>query len=313
MADPTVNEVAEAIRMVQARMMRHSFEHLPSGLDPRTAMIVVKNSLLQSIPASPIPEDIVKVIEDPRHDRRWAGSIGPFIVLKDGKTITGVVEVRSAFLNPELRLRRAAFDELTRQIVQHSGNHDPIVSPQTRRRIEELRESILSEDLRESLSATIEATDLLSDDYFYNLAGVRQCAILRLDSELTSYFEHIVGPNEQTIQFLMQLPVWSPYRQRADIERLRSHIVESMPTLNDVLIAYFLKCGHLPLAGDDSLAGVVRAWLTKHEMPSDLWGDVWAWARANGSPLACYHACQLFAGTVTGSQNAIETQCSRRL
>lgn len=297
MAEIQEHEVKEYIRTMQSRMMRHSFDHLPQALDARTAMIVVKNQLLKSMPKSPIPEYLAQVVEDPEHVDRWPGSYGPYILYRDGEKSRGLIELTRVLLNPELRLRRAALAELDRQLAQHSEKQSLFLSPQTQQRIAELREEVSSEDIQESLAASIEVNDLLEDDYFYQLAGVRQCVQLRLDSELPALFSRVLAPNERTIQFLLQLPIWSPQRQQADIKQLRDRIVEESSSLHEVLREYFRLFGHLPLAGDYSAAGVVASWIERHNLPDDPWNLIWDWANKNGSPLACYHACQLLCQT----------------
>ena len=289
-------EVKEYIRTMQSRMVRHSFDHLPETMENRTAMIVVKNELLKSIPDSPISEHVSQVIVDPEHKERFTDSNGPFILYCDGENSRGLIDITTILLNPELRLRRAAIAELDRQIIQHSKNHRLFLNPQTRQRIDELRETVSSDDIRESLTASIEINDLLVDDYFYQLAGVRQCNELRLDNELPELLNRILAPNQRTIQFLLQLPVWSPSRQQPDIERFRNRIIEEMSSLDEVLREYFRLFGHLPLAGNNSATGVVASWIEKHGLPDDPWELIWNWANINGSPLACYHACQLICG-----------------
>ena len=292
MTEKSEHETIEYVRTLQSRMLRQSIDHLPGAVDGRTAMIVVKNGLLKETPESQIPSDIVEVIEDARHPRRWPGSSRPFIVFSEGERRRGLIELTTVLLNPESRLRNAAIAELDRQVATHSKT-GLFLSPSTRLRLDTLREVISGDGLRDSLSASIEIADLLRDDFFYQLAGIRQCVDLQLDSELPDLFTQVLAPSDRTIRFLLELPVWSPQRQEEAIEKLRSDIIECATDFGELLRQYYRLFGHLPLAEMNSAAGVVSEWVDLHGLPDDPWEVIWDWANGNGSPLACYHACQL--------------------
>ena len=270
-------------------MMRHSFAHLPKTMDARTAIICAKNHLFRSPLKSPLPQDVLRVVENPNHVRRLPASSGPLIVFRMGAKGRGLIQLATLFLNPDRRVRQAAVAELERQL----GRHPPFLGPQTRIRFEDLRESVLSYDVQDSLGATVELHDCLRNDYFYQRAALRQCADVRADEELCGYLRGLLVPNEVAMQFLAGLPVWSPERQDADIQAMRRDMVQSAASLQDLLCEYFRLFGHLPLAGSTSAAGVVAGWREKHGDPADPWDRIWSWVKDNGSLLASYHACQV--------------------
>jgi hypothetical protein len=281
------NDVEKYLRPLQARMMRHAFgEH--GNLDPRSAMIVLKNGLFAEPVANPIPDDVIQVLENPKHSQRWPYSEGPLFVWRDGAKRVAV-DLTTFFLNPDSRVRRAALDEFDRQ----NASHEQFVSPDTFRLINECRADLIADKQNESLEASIVVTDALRDDYFFQIEGVRQCAALRLDHDLRQFLRRVLRPAEPSFQFLLKLPVWGPSRQRAEIERLVEHLTDAAESAQGLMADYFRLFGHLPLTGPASAGAVVAKWMAKHGSTDDLWSAIWAWARSNGSPLGLYHACQV--------------------
>lgn len=293
MPEISLQDREEYLRAVQARMMRHSFAHVLKTLDARTTIICAKNHLFQKPLKSPLPQDVLRVIEKPKHVRRMGGTKGPLLAFRQGANGRGIIELGTLFLNPDRRVRRAAIAELERQIQQP----EPLLSPQTRTRFDELRDAILKNDLHDSLGASVELYDSLQNDYFYQSAALSQCASLRIDEDLSVHLQALLAPNEVTMQFLVGLPVWSAERQDADIQAMCRDILQSATSLHDLLSEYFRLFGHLPLAGRTSAAGVVAGWREKYGDPKAPWQTVWAWVKENGSPLASYHACQVLCHT----------------
>lgn len=281
-----------AIRAIQSRILRHAFDHVPEVLDSRTAIMMIKNELVESIPQNSIPEKLIAIIENPKHEERWPDSYGPFILFQEEDKKRGVIELSKVFINPEIRIRSAALSELDHQDLQYD-KHGLFMSPQSKQRINELRSTVLLNDLQESLSASIEINDILEDDFFFQLAGLRQSLQFRLINELPDLIKLLLEPTQRTIQFLEDLPIWSPLRQQAEIEHHRNHIVERIDTFPKALCEYYRLFGHLPLAGSFSAAGVIGSWVSNHQLPENPWEQIWDWANLNGSPLASYHACQL--------------------
>lgn len=281
-----------AIRAIQSRILRHAFDHVPEVFDSRTAIMMIKNELVESIPQNSIPESLIEIIENPKHEERWPDSCGPFILFHEEDKKRGVIELSKVFINPEIRIRSAALSELDHQDLQYD-KHGLFMSPQSKQHINELRATVLLNDLQESLSASIEINDILEDDFFFQLAGLRQSLQFRLINELPNLLKRLLAPTQRTIQFLEDLPIWSPQRQQAEIELHRNRIVENIDTFSKALCEYYRLFGHLPLAGSFSAAGVIGSWVSNHKLPENPWEQIWDWANKNGSPLACYHACQL--------------------
>lgn len=282
-------DVKEYIQALQVRMLRQSIGHMPDAIDPRTGLIGIKNGLFARPGKNSFPDDVLGVLEDERHERRWPGIQGPLFVFWDGHKTRSYVGLETILLHPEKRVRTAALNELARQ----SKTIERFLSPDTESRLNELGEVIIADNTPEALSSTVEIADRLNDDYFYHLEGVRQCAQLKIFDELPHFLFRVLAPNERTLQFLMQLPVWSPNRQGKAIEQMLTGIVEAAATIDELLDEYFRLFGHLPLAGQNSAGAVVGAWKSGHELQGDPWRQVWDWADKNRSPLARYHACQL--------------------
>lgn len=293
MDDLSQDEVKEYMHAVRTRMLRHTIHPLPKALDARTAMIMLRNGLFQYPLKSSIPEELWPVLENPAHACRSSEEQGPFVACFEGKRTLHAVALTEMLLQPESRLRKASANELCRRIDESRQTY-PILCPRTRRRFEELRETVVSEDLDSSLSASLELNDLFQDDYFYHLAGVKQADRLGLKDDFVTLFKRVLRPNARMIDFLCELPISCPSRQEREAEQLRIRIIEKSSSLHELLHEFFWLFGHLPLAGDNSAAGTVRAWIGGRHPVDDPWSEVWTWANENRSPLACYHACQLF-------------------
>lgn len=293
MPDVSFQDREEYLRAVQARMMHHSFAHVLAAIDPRTAMICAKKLLFRSPLKSPLPRELLEVIENPRHALRLPCPEGPLIFYRKGEREGGFIELALLLLNPDLRVRRAGVVELERQITLHR----PFLAPESAARFSDLRPLVLSDGVQESLGAAVELYDCLRNDYFYQHAALRQCATGRMVDEFRTSLQALLTPNQVTMQFLVGLPVWSAERQDADIQAMRRDLLQSAATLPDLLSTYFRLFGHLPLAGRRSIAGTVASWRERHGDPSDPWRVVWAWAKDNASPLASYHACQALCHT----------------
>ncbi|MEQ8637929.1 tetratricopeptide repeat protein [Gimesia maris] len=293
------DEDDESIRSLQSRMLRHVIHHLTGTFDSRTAMIVIKNSLIKPIPQSLIPEHIVEIIEDPEHKNRWPGSYGPYILARNEKNVREMIELNIAILTPDLRLRKAGLAELDRQMIVHTNRKFLFLSPQTKIEIDKNRDDLLSDDTQKCLTASIKTSDLLEEDFFYQMAGFKQSLLFNLGTEVSTLLKRLLTPSEETIQFLRELPIWSPLRQHSEIEELLIRIIEKSSTLSEVLSEYFRLFGHIPLTGKISAGGVVAAWADKHGLPEDPGKLVLDWVSKNSSPLVRYHACQILCHNPT--------------
>ena len=170
------------LRAIRARMMHQSSDLSKTIMRERPSFVRRTTSFGMPL-KSPLPEDVLRVVEHPNDARRLRRSEGPLIAFRKGKEGRGLIELATLFLNPELRVRRAAIAELGRQL----GQHQPFLSPETRKRCEDLRDAVLMDDAEDSLEASVAIHDCLRDDYFYQLAGLRQCAELRVDEEVRGY------------------------------------------------------------------------------------------------------------------------------
>ncbi len=282
-------EVKDYIRALQARMLRHSVGELPTEIDPRTALIALKNGLFAHPGKDSFPDKVLDILEDEHHKKRAVGMGGPLFFYREDERTRRYFWLDQIVLHPEVRARSAALNELDRRIRQF----ERFLNPETETRLNELRELAVRDNSAPALSAAVEIADRLNDDYFYQIAGARQCASLHAFDELPELLHRVLAPKESRLQFLMELPVWSPNRQGKAIQRMLKQMVETAETLHELLDAYFLRFGHLPLTGQASAGAVVRDWKANHEFQDDPWQHVWDWATRNGSPLARYHACQL--------------------
>jgi hypothetical protein len=281
---PTDSEITRALA---ARVIKHAFQDRMADLDSRTALIILKHELFSVSRNAPLDKEVLAALDTPWESRLQGSATGPLIVVwHRGKQI--LCELRLLLLDPEAQIRRAAFAELRRLL--DSCSH--LVSPETRARIMNTIEAATRDDRSEALTAAIETTDLLDDDYLYQLTGLRECAALKLPEIGQGFLQRLLFPDGRSLQFLLGLPVWSPRRQLNVVNSLVSRMVADAPSLGSLLREYFRFFGHLALAGAVSAGGVVDQWCRTHETPVDPYTEISDWARNNGSPLAQYHRCE---------------------
>ncbi|QDU94485.1 hypothetical protein [Lignipirellula cremea] len=301
----TTNEemlTREQLRVLQTRMLRHAIDHMPEQIDRRTALIFTKNELLNAPLDFSFPEACLEAVERPESPVRCQSTRGPLLVLSLEKTTRTSIDLVTFLLSPDVRFRQGALRELDRQMKLY----DPFISPSTRNKAETLRPAITQQEAS-GLSAAVELSDALKGDYFYNLAGCGQSARLELEDQLREFLRKVLIPTEAMVHFLLDLPIWSPLRQRAELTARLSQAAVGQ-SLSEFLDKYFRYFGHLPLGGEFSAANAFTTWLEQHPWHVSYPAKVWSWARKNGSPLATYHACQLLLGhqaRLSGSEKRV--------
>lgn len=285
----------EQIRDVQCEVLRQAIHHLPGSCDLHTAMIINKHALTKKPLESQLPTHIANMILSGEYAKSNADHAGPYLVFHDRGKIVDVVEIRALLLNPDANLRHSGLAHLDRQIEVHQRIGRLFLSPQTIDEIEVFRSAVLSDNGRESIDACLKIADLLVEDFFYQVSALLQAAQNRMLGVFENTCQRVLTPSLAMLQFLESMPVHSPCQRADEIESRRRQVLQAS-SLEELLQEYFRLFGHLPLGGKNSLAGVAGIWLEQHEVPENPWDIVWNWARENTSPLANYHACELFCG-----------------
>jgi hypothetical protein len=285
--EPTAAEIDLAIR---AHLISHAFKDRMGSLDGRTALIILKHRLFTASRNAPETVDVVPALERPWSQRQRGGATGPlFVSVHKGRRV--ISELRMLLLDPDLRVRQAAFAEL-RRLMDESPQ---LLCPETRSRVAVLSEAAIKDNTEEAFSSSIEVADLLDTDFMYQLTGFRECTALKLDDSIRPFLQRLLNPEIKSIQFLLALPVWSPSRQQDVVESLITRIVIEAASLRALLAAYYRYFGHLALAGAASAGGVVTRWIQSHEPPNDPLAEISSWARETDSPFAEYHKCELLS------------------
>ncbi len=281
------------VRALKVRMLHHALGGAGQWQDPCAAMLVPKNGLLKKVQEKYLPDILVDLICDPAHRLRVHSGVGPLLIDAIDAEKPRVLDLATAFLDPNAKLRAALLQELTRQRDAHRDVGRRLVSPQSWQRIELLKASLCGDDFEERIGVGIEVHDLLNSDFFFNVAAMRQYLALNSIIDAKDHFARLLAINETMADFLSELPIWDPHRQYEEIqERLQTTIAQAS-TCSELAVNYFTFFGHLSLGGEFSLAAVVFQWSETHGT-NDIWEEIWAWADDNASPLAKYHACKVF-------------------
>ena len=283
LSSPITHEDKAVIAALKNRIIQAAFNHEKNTFDARTAFLLQKNKLLKDVHRIFAREDTHDIVNNPEHPDRLPCDWGPFIFARDGDSQLAVIEVADLLIDNDASLRNAALRHL--DLGMHRLTSRTIEAIGTRRK----RISSVDEWLDESVSIN----DTLRDDFFYNLAGVRQCLQQPYDEGLEQFIKSILHPSLEMLNALRP-PIWNPFEQQDKIHREISTCVQKAQTLRDVLEQYYVRLGYLPFAASFSMPEVVRQWLDCHPSQEHVWNELWDWADASLDPLKGYFAAFIF-------------------
>lgn len=279
----TDNERAAVARMMKQRVMQASLYHLRKGLDARTVFMLQNKGLLKDVHRVSVREDTHDILGDPQHPDRLPCDWGPFVFVRDGTERLGVIVVSDLLIDGDALLRRAAIRHLE-QGIDH-------LTARTVETIKKRRERCLQS--RDWLSAAVPIYDALSADFFFSLAGVRQCIQQPYADGLDQCLTAALRPPVAMVGALKPT-VWDPREQRSEIQQGIAACAEQSASLGEACDRYYSSFGYLPLTGSLAMAEVVRQWLNHHPSADDVWNDVWEWADDPLDPVKGYHAASAF-------------------
>jgi hypothetical protein len=226
-------ELAKLRPAFKAQMMRNAM-HDRTELDVRTVAILQKNGLLSKALPLPLPADTADILGNPDHPRRIDAPAGPFLFVDEGDTRQAVMRLPDYLLSHETDVRRAAlkyFELLTASSPQ-------VLTPKSRTAIERLSEDLYSTEPERWRPAAIGAVDHLSDDFLFNLAGVRQSLVVRYDAGVDQYLPLVLQPSVSSLDSInFRFP--APSTQREELRVFIEEIVSTSETLSNAIDRYY--------------------------------------------------------------------------
>ncbi len=281
MSEHSPEDIAKAERRFRARLVAYTLGD--SGeLEPKNAVILERGGLISRA-------DHVEVArEDALQEFSWLGGVkGPLLVVTDEEPRT-VRRLRDGVLGMTVEARTHALNRLA-EIGEESP---PRLLASTRERAKE-GAAALTSDVEDWQSTGLELHDLLREDFLLNLAGLEQCLVDPFQLGFREFIRAVFTPSETSARNL--LTEARPLPDKAQCSDLIAHMKSESENTIELLQRYFEQLGHLPLAGELSAGAVLTTYLDQDADNDEMWSDVWSWADATGSPLAQYHACQIFA------------------
>ena len=273
------------------RMRNTALNHF-ERIGPRTLRVLQDFDLFDG-ETPPIGEGVdLAVLSDQQHARRRNLPDGPLVAYLSevDESELRIIELPILLFSDDLDVRQTALECIENMLVQDSM----AVTSRTATMLEDSRDALVSENPEEWRPAAVSVCDALYDDVLVALHGVRQC----LESEpvieygLNLYQPKLIHPSVTSVDSI-SLPIGHPERDHGALAKLLSGMIVSASSLVELCGEYLANLGFLPLAPPYGLAAVVSKWLDSNPR-GDPWHEVWAWANAESSPIARYHACSVF-------------------
>jgi hypothetical protein len=293
--NPTPEQMREVFQRMQFRMRNtalHQFDHI----DLRTVKALEVIGLAEGFTTDPvfsIGEGVdLEVLQDPRHPRRVKLSSGPLViyVTQENPPTRLIIELPLLFYSDLLDVRSTAFNCVNRMVTEDELD----VTPKTKAALEAFRDGILSKVPAEWRPAAIALCDAFIDDVLVALQGTRQCLECEpvIQDSLNTYVPRIIHPTISSLDSI-DLYVRSPENEHLRLEEVVADSVAEACKLSDACSRYYSRLGYLPLAPAYSMAEVVSRWTATHP-DTEVWAEIWNWARDASGPLPRYHACAVF-------------------
>jgi hypothetical protein len=141
--------------------------------------------------------------------------------------------------------------------------------------------------------AAVTAIDAVEDDYLYNLAALRQCIALGYRDGAENFGRLVLRP-PLTALTALEFATEAPSQEHEKIGGALNRCAEESDSIEQLCQKWYRHFGHLPLAAHLSLGKALEGWRSANGHTDSPWEAVWRWANGVESPLARYHACQIF-------------------
>ncbi|MHB1462496.1 MAG: hypothetical protein ACYC1M_14510 [Armatimonadota bacterium] len=302
--DPEV-DISQGRRIIKMLMTQRVL-HKVNSIDARSMTELQHNGLLDHS-ASINPADIVvDVICDTQHVDRIDIPPGPMLFYcEHGETVQWkVVRVVDLLFSTDYHVRAKALSHFLQ--LQNSG--ECTLSLHTDSILATEREALSSNLQEQWKPAAIHIYDAIDDDFFCNLAGLRQCLSTHFDVGLEDYLPRVLTPNISSLDAL-KLEISKPSAQRNDIENIISQCADGSSSLCDACSVYYSRLGYLPFSDDLSMGQLIVKWMDVHQQGTLDCDELWLWAENTPSPLPRYHLCV----ALTRLSNLLSEQQTLRL
>ena len=275
---------AEDVTMVKWLMMKNALFHRPI-IDARTALLLQKNGLARRLRPKAVPKRALEILNAPDHPDRVSMSAGPMICYREGRARRSLAVLSAAeyMFSASVKARDAAVSHFERLAERDEG----VLTQRSRVVIAQFAEPLRSRRAKDRRNAAVVIHDAIDDDFYCNLAGLRQC--LQVGVDPTDYLQRVFRASASSLNAL-GLSIVKPSERREEIAILVQRCAQAA-SLREACDLYYKGLGHLPLAPDLSLGQAVTQWIDSNGSPESVWEEVWGWADSISSPLARYHAC----------------------
>ncbi len=302
--DPEV-EIEQGKRIIKTLMTQRVL-HSVNSIDARSLTVLQHNGLLDQSANLNASDIVVNVLSDTQHVDRIVTPPGPMLFYcENGDTVQWkVVRVVELLFNTNDHVRATALSHFFQ--LQKSGLC--ILSQQTEGILSEEREALSSNLYEKWKPAAIHIYDAIDDDFYSNLAGLRQCLSTNFDEGLKDYLPKVLMPNVSSLNAL-GLEISKPSDVRKDIENILSQCVDGSLTLCDACSKYYQRLGYLPFSDDLSMGQLIVKWMDLHQQSNLDSDELWLWAENTPSPLPRYHLCV----ALTRLSNLLSEQQTLRL
>ncbi|MBA4148879.1 MAG: hypothetical protein H0X66_12255 [Verrucomicrobia bacterium] len=290
MQSETNNRFGNEQQALKALLARHAFHHL-NEIDARTGTILIKTGVISGDYAGLENEYGFAVLSSSDHPDRIQTGFGPIIAhyAKGDKEKALVIEVAPLLLNSDRKWRIAAYNHFV-SIVGGLRHPQP---ERLQSLLRQTKELLFSEAIESWGGTAITLFDAIVDDFFLNLAAFKQCLRLNYNPGLNVYFSKLIKPPLSSVEFIeLSVPLLS--KQHAEIDALIRKIATEADCFSSACEMYYREVGDVPLAPSFGMSRVLDEWLVLKREYTDIWQETWQWANATMSPVARYHACQLF-------------------
>jgi hypothetical protein len=280
----------DKIAAVRTRMAQHALFH-PDGFDLRTGIILRKNGVLRGpIETFRPPDELLAIVRDDGHPARIQTPPGPLVAHKakqEGEAAL-VVTVAEFLYADDPGVRGVAVEHLEAL----AAAEPPMLTHRARGVLARERARLLSAN-EDWQVAAVTAIDAVEDDYLYNLAALRQCVALGYRAGAEAFGPLVLRP-PLTALTALEFATEAPSQEHEKIGAALKRCAEESASIERLCQEWYRRFGHLPLAAHLALGKALEEWRTAHGHADSPWEAVWRWADGVESPLARYHACQVF-------------------
>ncbi|HTB84984.1 MAG TPA: hypothetical protein VK742_15115 [Candidatus Sulfotelmatobacter sp.] len=288
-SNPVQNSPEERLA-IKIRAAQYAFDHL-ENIDGRTGLILLRNKVLNTDASVVEDADVVEVLSNYSHKDRLSISFGPLVAyyVNGDKKEAQIIDVTLLLLSRDKRARAAAFEHF-RKLTNECGH---VKAERLESLLDSCRESFCSDEIALWSDSAIKVFDAITDDFFINLTGVKQCIELNYELGLNQFIPKVFEPLVPSVEWI-ELPIPTPSKQHAEIGKIITDFVERSNSFSDACNLYYKNLGTIPLSPSFSICKLFDVWVNSKGDIQNIWPAVWAWADQTQSPLARYHAIQLF-------------------